>query len=179
MPLHPSVSAPSGCACPAKTIVLTTCRFLAGGAFLLAATMKLQDPQLFMLSIDAFGLVPSALVPFFAYAIPWTEIVAGLLLVYGFWSRAAGVVGVGLYGVFTAALAWVYLSGADVDCGCFGGLFGRGDVGPFSLVRNTIFIACSAVVVLRGAGAASLDHVLGVECAHNPSSPPQAGQQAP
>jgi uncharacterized membrane protein YphA (DoxX/SURF4 family) len=174
MSLHPSVSAPSGCACPAKTFVLTTCRFLAGGAFLLAATMKLKDPQLFMLSIE-----PSALVPFFAYAIPWTEIVAGLLLVYGFWSRAAGVVGVVLYGVFTAALAWVYLSGADVDCGCFGGLFGRGDVGPASLLRNTIFIACSAAVVLRGAGAASLDHVLGVECALKPPSPPQAGQQAP
>ncbi|MBX3729021.1 MAG: DoxX family membrane protein [Candidatus Sumerlaeia bacterium] len=154
MSVHP------GRCVPIETILLATCRFIAGGAFLLAAMMKLSDPPVFMLAIAAFGMLPEALIPFAAYAVPWIEVVAGVLLVYGFWSRPAGLVATGLYAVFTAALAWVFLSGASVDCGCFGGLFGRGDVGVTSLLRNAVFLTASIAVTWRGGGAASLDAVL-------------------
>lgn len=144
-----------------ESVFLTTCRFVAGGAFLLAAVMKLRDPQTFMLSIKAFELTPVVFVPFLAYAIPWMEIVAGLALIYGFWSRSAAILAGAIYTLFTLALGYVLLGGGDVDCGCFGGLFGAGTVTWTSIARNLVFLAACAAIVARGPGRLSVDTMLG------------------
>ncbi len=144
-----------------KTTLLMTCRFIAGGAFLIAALMKLKDVSALMLSIESFELLPTVLVPFAAYTVPWIEIVSGLALVYGFWSRSAAVLAGMTYLIFTVALASVLLRGMSVDCGCFGALTGGDAVTWLSVLRNAFFLGCCGVVLAMGGGRASLDHSSG------------------
>lgn len=47
---------------------------------------------------------------------------------------ASLVVGSVLFGAFTVAQLWVMRSGAEIDCGCFGGLISE-KVGLFSVLR--------------------------------------------
>jgi hypothetical protein len=56
------------------------------------------------------------------------EVVLGVTLLIGLWARQGGLLAFGLYTTFTLALASVLIRGMDVDCGCFGGLFGDGTV---------------------------------------------------
>lgn len=143
----------------AKTALITTCRLIAGGAILLAGIIKLRDPALFMHSIHSFELLPESIIPFLAYFVPWTEIIAGVLLAYGVWTRASGTVTAGMYAVFTLALLWVLWNDLPVDCGCFGGLFGSETVGWGSILRNMLLTAAALVAVITGGGATSLDHI--------------------
>lgn len=153
----------SGCCSCAVTgaLLLTTCRFVAGGALVIAAIMKMKDFSALMLSMKAFELVPEAVIPAFSYMLPWTEIVCGVLLVYGIWSRASAGVAALLYAVFTFALASVLARGMKVDCGCFGALTGGGEIDGLSIVRNLVFLAMSIAVMVRGGGATAIDSLLG------------------
>lgn len=140
-----------------ESVLLLTARFIAGGAFIIAPIMKLQDPKSFMLAIQSFELLPTAVIPFLAYWIPWMELAAGVLLVYGVVTRPAALVAFGLYAMFTAGLLYVIYAGLPVDCGCFGGIFGGGTVDWSTIGRNGIFLAASALVLWRGPGAASVE----------------------
>jgi len=149
--------------CKVLPVVLLSCRLLVGGAFLIAPFMKLSNPKAFMLAIKSFELVPEALIPFMAYAVPWAELIAGILLVYGLWCRAAAVIAGALFVAFTGALAYVVLAGLPIDCGCFGGLFGNEDVSWTSLVRNAVFLLATGMILWRGGGATSLDAVFSID----------------
>ncbi|MEQ8818877.1 MAG: DoxX family protein [Sumerlaeia bacterium] len=142
---------------------LMTARLIAGGAFLLAGVIKIQDPNKFMLSVKSFGLVPETLIPYMAYALPWTELIVGLMLIYGLWTRASAWLCGAIYTIFLVALLYVLLGGKDVDCGCFGALFGSGKVGWNSIVRNLVLISAALVPALLGPGRLSLDFLRGDE----------------
>lgn len=146
-----------------ESTLLLTCRFVAGGALLLAGFLKLRNPTSFMLSINSFELAPQALIPFAAYLMPWLEIALGLLLVYGFWTRAAAMLATGLYAMFTVAIASVIVRGMSLDCGCFGDFFGSGAVGWHTVGRNLVFVVASGLVWWRGPGLASLDVLWGTD----------------
>src|SRR5690606_9200985 len=118
-------------------------RLIAGGALLVAAFMKLKDPSNLMLSMEAFELLPVAVVPFLSFFLPWLELIVGLTLIYGYWSRPSAALASGLYIVFSLALASVIWRGMKVDCGCFGALTGGGPVTYLSILRNVVFMACS------------------------------------
>jgi uncharacterized membrane protein YphA (DoxX/SURF4 family) len=139
---------------------LILCRLVLGGLFLLAAGLKLSDPQAFAGAVKAFRIVPLDTVPYVTFAIPWSETVFGLALVLGFWSRSAALgLGILLLG-FITGMGVVLARGEVVECGCFGKFFGS-RVGPESILRNVVFLALAAPVALRGGGALSLDRVLG------------------
>lgn len=146
--------------------LLLLARIISAGALLLAGTMKLgifggaqqlsQAPLVFALSLESFKLMPDALIPFVTYFVPWCEIIAGGALFLGVWSRQSGAIVAGLLFVFTLALASVLLRKMNVECGCFGGLFGEAKVTWGSIVRNLILTACALAVAIRGGGALAL-----------------------
>lgn len=141
------------------SVLLLLGRLAAGGAFVLAGYLKLLDPFRFMLIIQAFdfGWVPKSLIPYAAYAIPWTEVVVGSLLVLGYWARpAAAITGV-IYVFFTGILLALVASGADAECGCFGGLWGLDSVGWMSILRNLVLLGATGAVLWFGPGRLSAD----------------------
>jgi len=93
---------------------------IALGLFFVAAALpKLVDPPSFAHMIYNYRLVPGALVNLMALVMPWLELLAGLALVLGIWTRpSAGLVGALLL-VFLAAISLNLARGNAIDCGCF------------------------------------------------------------
>ena len=87
--------------------------------FVVAALPKLVDPPSFAHMIYNYRLVPGSLVNLMALVMPWLELLLGLALVLGIWTRtSAGLVGALLL-VFVAAIAANLARGNAIDCGCF------------------------------------------------------------
>ena len=90
-----------------------------GLLFVVAALPKLVDPPSFAHMVYNYRLVPGALVNLMALAMPWLELLLGLALILGIWTRtSAGLVGALLL-VFILAISLNLARGNAIDCGCF------------------------------------------------------------
>jgi len=128
-------------------------RLLFAGVFLVAGFNKITANHLaFAQSIESFQLVPAFAIEPLVHFLPAFEVVLGILLIGGIWTRESAALGTGLLAVFTGGLASVLLRGLNVDCGCFGDLFGGGQVTWMTLVRNGVFIFLGAAVTYLGGG---------------------------
>lgn len=147
-------------------------RIFLGGLFCVAAFQKLSDPQSFAEAIKGFDVIDAAqfeaLIITGAYTIPWVEMAAGLMLILGFWSRAAALtIGLALIGFIAALLSVVLRKDVDTNCSCFGdlSLFCGESVGWCHVLRNTALLIPAGYLVWREGGAIALDHTLDLRAA--------------
>jgi len=138
------------------------CRFAIAALFLLAAFMKLRDIPSFALAIQAFRIIPDHaghVTRFAAYFIPWFEVVAGLALLFGVWTRAAALALSLLLGAFMVMIVTVVLRGIDTTCSCFGklDLVCKGGVGWCHVGRNAVLMAMGLLVAIAGPGPLTID----------------------
>ncbi len=165
----------------AESVVLALLRLLLGGLFVLAATMKLQDPQSFAEAIKGFRIVDNARLPHLivnaAFVIPWVELLAGLALVLGFWTRAAALAIALALLAFIGGLVSVIARGIDASCSCFGDLdlFCSGGVGWCQVIRNTVMLVPAVALVWRGGGRLALDAAGSCPCRCSPPDAPAGG----
>lgn len=142
-------------------------RIALGGLFCFAAFMKIADPQTFAEAIKAFKILDVAqfetLIITAAYTIPWVEMVAGILLIIGLWTRAAAItLGMALIG-FIAALISVNLNGITTSCSCFGEDLSwpcGHEVGWCQVVRNFVLLIPAGYLAWRRGGLLAVDHRL-------------------
>lgn len=87
--------------------------------FVVAALPKLVDPPSFAHMIYNYRLVPGAFVNVMALAMPWLELLTGLALVLGIWTRASAALVGALLLIFIAAISANLARGNAIDCGCF------------------------------------------------------------
>lgn len=146
-----------------SVLIQLPARLVLGGLFGLAAFKKLQDPQSFAEAIKGFKIIDPAtqghLIVSGAFAIPWVEMTAAVLLVLGLWTRAAALtIGLALLG-FIAALVSVITRDLDAGCSCFGDLelFCPRGVGWCQVARNALLLLPAAYLVWRGGGRIALD----------------------
>lgn len=135
-------------------------RLILGGLFAFAAYNKLvpkgegatsSGPQGFTWTIKAFKLgLPDWAVLTSTFTMPWIEIVAGVLLIVGIWTRGAALVIGALLAVFIVLLLSVLARELNVDCGCFGDLspFCPPKVGWCHIVQDVGMLAAAAAIVL-------------------------------
>jgi len=90
-----------------------------GIIFVVAAWPKIADPPSFAHMIYNYRIVPGSLINLSALVMPWVELLAGLCLILGIWTRAARTIVALLLLVFMIAIAWNLLRGNAIDCGCF------------------------------------------------------------
>ncbi len=102
--------------------VLLAFRLVLGGLFVYAGAVKVLDPLDFAQNIRNYQLVGQSLSFVAAIVLPWLEILAGLALILGVWTRGAALVVAGLLVFFIVLTAVTMVRGLDVDCGCFGSL---------------------------------------------------------
>ncbi|WP_172683893.1 MauE/DoxX family redox-associated membrane protein [Desulfosarcina cetonica] len=93
-------------------------RWVLGGVFIYSGASKLLAPRVFAVLIEAYGLVPDAMLMPLAVILPTLEVLAGLALLVDL-RGALGTI-TGLLVLFVAILAYGIRMGLDVDCGCFG-----------------------------------------------------------
>jgi uncharacterized membrane protein YphA (DoxX/SURF4 family) len=135
-------------------------RLVLGGLFAFAAYNKLvpkgdaivtsSGPQGFAWTIKAFKLeLPDSLVLFSTFTMPWIELLAGVLLVLGVFTRASALVIGALLSVFIVLLISVLVRQLNVDCGCFGDMspFCPKKVGWCHIAQDVGMLAAAAAIV--------------------------------
>ena len=137
-------------------------RLLLGGIFILAAVGKLPERAKFVDVVSGFGLLPHSWAIAYGSILPWLELIVGVALLLGFFSRY--MAGVSLLMIFTFLVAngtAVYRA-EPYECGCFGNLFQglivlrAGD----ALVADIVIIFMSVLIMLDRREFLSLDRLL-------------------
>ncbi|MGE0087280.1 MAG: cation diffusion facilitator family transporter [Desulfococcaceae bacterium] len=90
-----------------------------GLTFIYASIHKIMDPKAFAESVYNYQILPDYLINLTAVALPVTEIIAGLCLVFNFWTPGAVSIINGMLIVFIAATAFNISRGLNIHCGCF------------------------------------------------------------
>lgn len=135
-------------------------RLYLGGLFVYAAWHKLLHPNTFALDVATYDLLPLALINLTALILPWVEVVAGVLLVAGFRTRAAALLVAGMMAIFIAALASALWRGLDMSCGCFAAQDSSDPISGLTLVRDAGWLALALYVLVFDRRPLGVDRLL-------------------
>ena len=117
--------------------------------FFYAGAVKLADPHAFAILIEAYGLIPDALLMPTAIVLPTLEVMAAIGLLFDL--RGSLMVITVLLVIFILVLGYGLWMGLDVDCGCFGPEDPEGKA--FAGIRPALyrdFILMGGVLLLYG-----------------------------
>ncbi len=138
----------------------TVLRLVLGGVLLVAGALKVTNLGASALAVRAYQLLPYDLAGYVGYGLPVLEIIVGLVLVVGLFTRTAAVVAGLLMLAFVIGISWAWAKGLSIDCGCFGGggaiAWGR-TAYPLELTRDVALLATAGWLVRRPATAYALD----------------------
>ena len=129
-------------------------RLALGLVFALAGWSKVRAPRTFVMRVRAYGLLPGHVVPVFSFGIVVAELSISLALLLGALVVPALLAGVGLLGLFGAAVAVNLARERRVPCACFGN-----EDEPISFKTlsrlGALALAGTALVILFASGAAT------------------------
>lgn len=146
----------------AHPAVLLVLRFVVGAVFIYASLDKIQHPSAFARAISYYHLAPNDVINLFALILPWVELVAGVALIAGVAARGSALLIGAMLVVFVIALGWALAKGIDISCGCFSTSPEEGHkVDTGLIVRDVLMLAAMIPIVIRGAGALSLEGLFG------------------
>lgn len=133
---------------PLDPILIHACALALAAILATAATHKLRAPRWFAAQLEAYALLPQALLRPVARALPLLEgaVALGLLLPF---SRAAAAVAAGvLMAVYAGAIAVNLWRGRrDIDCGCAGPGESQ-PLRPLLLLRNAALLGLALLATL-------------------------------
>jgi uncharacterized membrane protein YphA (DoxX/SURF4 family) len=135
-----------------RDIVGTVARLGLAAVFLVSGVLKAVDPDATYVAVRAYDLLPKLGVALVAGALPWLEIVIGLLLLVGIATRAVAIASAVLLLGFMVGVTQAWARGLSIDCGCFGG-GGAVDPGQTTygreLLRDAGFLLLAGWLVVR------------------------------
>jgi uncharacterized membrane protein YphA (DoxX/SURF4 family) len=95
-------------------------RLTLGGIFIYASMDKIAFPKEFAEIVMNYHILPQKIAIYFAFLLPWIELILGIFLVVGLFVRASALTLSSLLIVFLAAVVIKRFSGVEIlDCGCF------------------------------------------------------------
>jgi uncharacterized membrane protein YphA (DoxX/SURF4 family) len=138
-------------------------RLVAGGVWIVAGAIKVTDPAASIAAVRAYELLPGPLVEQVGVALPAVELVVGLALVLGVFTRGAALVSALLFVAFIVGISSVWARGIEIDCGCFGGGGADPDASssyPWEIARDVALLAASCYLVVVRRTRLAVDNVL-------------------
>lgn len=126
--------------------LITLFRVLFALIFIIAGIDKIADPEGFAVTISNYRLLPVPIINLFAIVLPWIEVVAALLLLFGDMLEENIIILNGLLIVFTFMVIIAVIRGLDIHCGCFGTKFGQ-KVGILKILENLFTITIGFYVL--------------------------------
>lgn len=140
-------------------LVLLTRVFL-GLLFVVYSIDKITHPEAFAQSIDNYKLVGSSLALFFATALPWMELLAGLCILFGLFLRGSSLLVTGMLVIFTLAVISGLVRGLDISCGCFTQDPSVDKIGMMKVAQNGTLIVLGVYLYFSTSVKFSLEHYL-------------------
>jgi uncharacterized membrane protein YphA (DoxX/SURF4 family) len=103
-------------------------------------------------------MLPDTFINFMALTLPWLEIVCGVLIVVGVFTRGSALLIGFMLLVFIIAISFALLRGLDISCGCFssGGENTGHGIALDLLFRDILMFAGSLIVLFYAGPAFSL-----------------------
>lgn len=96
------------------------CRIWVGLVYIFAAWYKIADPHAFGLNIATYQILPLKYINLMAIILPWLEIVTGVALILGLYTRASALCIIGMTVMFIVALVIAINKQIQMtSCGCF------------------------------------------------------------
>jgi uncharacterized membrane protein YphA (DoxX/SURF4 family) len=138
-------------------------RLILGTVLIVSGGLKVTSPAVSARAVRAFQILPFEFAGYVGYALPIIEILIGLLLLIGLFTRASAVVGGLLMVAFVIGIASAWIRGLNIDCGCFGG---GGTIGAAEtqygrdILRDAALAACALWLVIRSRTMLSFDNRL-------------------
>ncbi|MFL6081541.1 MAG: MauE/DoxX family redox-associated membrane protein, partial [Ornithinibacter sp.] len=128
-----------------------------------AGATKVGHPLTAQRAVQAYEIFPTGLANTIGLALPFLEIILGVLLVLGLFTRPVAIVSTLLMVAFIIGIAQAWARGLTIDCGCFGG---GGEIGatdtkyPQEIARDVVFALAGAWLCWRPRTLASLDRYM-------------------
>ncbi|WP_435198683.1 DoxX family protein [Janibacter sp. GS2] len=138
-------------------------RLALGITLLVAGGLKLGNPRGSARAVQGYEVLPFEVAAYVGYALPWVEVIIGVLLVLGLFTRVNALLGTLLMVAFVIGIGQAWARGLTIDCGCFGG---GGEVAANQtkygreIARDLLFAVCGAWLVVRPRTTYSLDRAL-------------------
>ena len=138
-------------------------RLFLGVVLIYAGATKVGHPLTAQRAVQAYEIFPDGLANTIGLALPFLEIILGVLLVLGLFTRPAAIVATVLMVAFIIGISQAWARGLTIDCGCFGG---GGEIGaqdtkyPQEIARDVVFALAGAWLWWRPRTLASLDRIL-------------------
>lgn len=140
-------------------------RLVLGIALAWAGLTKVTRLAANVAQVKLFGLpIPDSLATVIGYLQPPLEIIFGVLLVIGLFTRVSAAAGAVAMAAFIFGISWAWSHGLQIDCGCFtpGGELEPGEQNKYlqDIIRDVVFMAAGVWLVVRPSSALSLDRLL-------------------
>jgi putative oxidoreductase len=94
-------------------------RLLLGSIFIYASYHKILAPDEFAKIVYGYDLFPSETINLIAIIIPFVELISGMALIIGIYTRPAAIILIGMLTAFVIAISINIIRGHEFDCGCF------------------------------------------------------------
>jgi len=138
----------------------TLVRWGLGSVLVVAAALKIADPQQAALAVQAYQLLPVTVAEYVGYGLPLIELGVGVMLLLGFGTRIAAIIAGALMTAFVIGVASAWARGLSIDCGCFGGggevAEGQASYLPV-LLRDGLFVVMAGWLVWFPASRLAID----------------------
>jgi Methylamine utilisation protein MauE len=137
-------------------MVMVLISALLGGLLLLAGVPKVRNREGRLAAVQGYRVLPEAGERLVAHALPYAEILLGVLLVLGLGAPVVPALAAALFFVFFVGLSVNLLRGRrELDCGCFAFANGEGRVPRISWFhagRAVVLAALAAALLLAPGG---------------------------
>ncbi len=136
-------------------------RIVLGATFLYAGATKVLDPGSLAASIRTYELsLPEWFVTFSAYSLPYLEVLLGLYLLIGLFTKVSAWTTNALMVLFIFALLQGAVRGLEIDCGCFGASTEESGSLWIDAARDIGLLALGLHIALAPVGRFSVDALL-------------------
>jgi uncharacterized membrane protein YphA (DoxX/SURF4 family) len=134
-------------------------RVLIGGLLLVTGALKVGHPAALAASIAGFRLLPPGVVGPLALALPYVELLLGVYLIGGLFTRVVAALAAAQFVLYAGAIASAVVRHIAANCGCFGP--GDASVADWPHVAFDLGLAAACIFVAFGApGALAFDRKL-------------------
>lgn len=142
-------------------------RIYLGGVFIAASLYKIYEPYEFGLSVATYQIMPLELINIYALLLPWVEVVVGISLVLGFWTRESSLLIGGMMLMFLIALIIVLNKDLQISCGCFASQETADEISIQTIFRDLIWLFMAVYIFIFDGGRYGLDALLRGRKAHD------------
>ncbi|MGD8562051.1 MAG: MauE/DoxX family redox-associated membrane protein [Desulfarculaceae bacterium] len=131
-----------------ETLSFASRLFLAA-LFIYASYDKVWEPDGFARAVAEYQMLPLWAVNAASALLAWLELIVGIFLLLGLFTRSSALWALGLLLFFTALMLYAEITGASYDCGCFPGQEQGHAAGLDAALRDALFLIPALWLMIR------------------------------